>query len=738
MDPKDLNAIDRRSFLAGATGLIGTAVSGIGWAATQPCPPPLVRAAGGTSATTSCNLAPGQLPSMTLTSASASGSHGWTFGHAFRQGDVPAGSFVTTAAGGLQADVRNRWPDGSVKFAVLSGVSTFTQNVPNSIALSTTTTAPAGSSVAEPATLDVSVAFSGAVNGTYTLQSCLGINRSTWALGSPGRVRQILGPVMSEFHYYRPTSDTHLTVWFYVRAYVNGAVEVETVVENGWLNVAAPGERDYSVTVNVKGSATYSGSLSHFSHSRWSRVDWYSGGSSTVPQHNAAYLRATHIVPNYGFTNPDSSAYTGLVSSINPVPFALGDYTAAMGNVGYQPAIGLLPLWEALYCTAANSAAYIATIGNARCAGRWCMQYRDETTGRPPLFDTYPHGYPQTRNSYGNSGPAWPAAAGGGQGNSNTVQYWEGPHHPSVGYLAYLIEGRWTHLELLQFAAAYNTFCISITRNVSGYGNAVLACMNVPMTTRGAAWTWRTQGQAAAVSPTSFSVSSLAAADGAMQTQFAASLSNTMSWMNANFITGTLNGGAFKNTIGWIGQYDAIILADWWGASWMVDFQNQALGFISQLGIENLSDQTSFIAVRNFNFLNRILQLGTEATWNFRRGAVYARPYLVGTATSAAPVFYTTAQAFAILKSTDSLTTLTSNAGDPLMDHESNTVMVAGDTSDGGTGYWASALSALAFAVDAGVPGAAAAFSLVTAAPNYAPAAAGANNIPQWAIVPRS
>ncbi|HVZ35288.1 MAG TPA: hypothetical protein VG963_22835, partial [Polyangiaceae bacterium] len=271
---KERGDIDRRRFLIGAAGAATTAATGLAWAA-RPCPPPTLSVSGGSSVSTPCKAdTPGLLPSIKLTSAAASGSYGWTVGHAFKQGDVPSGAYITGNSGTLQADIRNRWPDGSVKFAVLSGIAEFTQNSAKSIALATTSAAPSGSNVAEPTNLDVSVTLSGTGAGTYTLQSCLGIDRSTWSRGSPGRVRQILGPVMSEFHYYRPTSDEHIAVWFYVRRYANGATEVETVVENGWLQVASPGQRDYSVTVSVGGASKYSGSLHHYSHARWSRVDW--------------------------------------------------------------------------------------------------------------------------------------------------------------------------------------------------------------------------------------------------------------------------------------------------------------------------------------------------------------------------------------------------------------------------------------------------------------------------------
>ncbi|MBX3590914.1 MAG: hypothetical protein KF755_08405, partial [Burkholderiaceae bacterium] len=65
--------------------------------------------------------------SSTLRVTSSSTGTGLPFsaGYAFRQGDIPAGKHITASNAslrGFQAAVKNRWRDGSVKFAVLSGL----------------------------------------------------------------------------------------------------------------------------------------------------------------------------------------------------------------------------------------------------------------------------------------------------------------------------------------------------------------------------------------------------------------------------------------------------------------------------------------------------------------------------------------------------------------------------------------------------------------------------------------
>jgi hypothetical protein len=715
---------DRRDFLLSASGVLGTAVTGIAWGAT-PCPPSTLSVSGGTSATTGCG--PSSLPTLTLTSAAASGTHGWTFGQAFARGDVPSGSFITSDAGTTQADIRNRWPDGSVKFAVMSGVSSLTQNAPRAVRFATSTSAPGGANVAEPANLDVAVTFSGGVSGTYTLQSCLGIDRSTWSKANAGRVRQILGPVMSEFHYYRPTSDAHVAVWFYVRRYANGATEVETVIENGWLNVGGPGARNYTVSVAVGGATKYSGSLNHYHHTRWSRVDWVGTDPQITPKHDAAYLRKTRLVPNYGYTSPSAAAFNNFQSAINPAPFAIGQWSNYMPGTGAHDAIGLLPRWEALYCTSGDRRAYAATISNNRGSGRWPIHYRDENTGRVALYSSYPA---MTLTTGWGTPP--PAPGGGGPDGG-----WDIPHHPSNGYLAYLIEGRWTALESLQFSAFV---AIAESNPDTRFGGGVLACFNAPLTTRGAAWAWRTVGQAAAASPAFVNGAAPTSADAALQTAFAASVNNTCDWMNKRFVTGTTSGGIHKNTIGWLGQYDRYAdngpANEWWGGCWMVQYQSLALGHISDLGIENMP-AANLVAVRDHSYDNALLRLGNESTFNFRHGANYAAPYLKNSTNQEAPSFMTPAEMYASYKAAFSMPAISANAGDTLKGHSSNADMNGSDTSNDAAGFWAVVLSVVSMAVDHGKSGAAAKRALITAASNYDPAAHGASDDPTFALVPR-
>jgi hypothetical protein len=267
----------------------------------------------------------------------------------------------------------------------------------------------------------------------------------------------------------------------------------------------------------------------------------------------------------------------------------------------------------------------------------------------------------------------------------------------------------------------------------------VLACINAPLTTRGAAWSWRTMGQAAAISPEYVAAGPPAAADLAVGNAFRKSIDDTALWSKQRYIDGTIDSGQYVNSVGWLGQYDRYgqgTATQWWGGAWMVHFQIAALAHISDLGIAGIN-QANLAAMRDHAYDGVIRLIGTDSTWNYRRAGLYAAPYLDVTNPNGPPVFYTTAQAFAIYLSVNGLPALTSNNGDTLKDHDSNNDINPGGTSNVASGYWALTITALATAVDHGKAGALAAYQKVTLATNCNPIADGVNDNPKWGIVPR-
>ena len=135
-----MTSVQRREFLRQISATLGsgTLVScGGGSAAVAPIPTPTP------TPTPAPTPAPTPTPTptshgpmqFTLTSAVSSTFAPFTLGYAFKQGHVPQGQTLVANLVTLQVTPKNRWPDGSLKIAVLAGRASLTGGVPLTVAL---------------------------------------------------------------------------------------------------------------------------------------------------------------------------------------------------------------------------------------------------------------------------------------------------------------------------------------------------------------------------------------------------------------------------------------------------------------------------------------------------------------------------------------------------------------------------------------------------------------------------
>ena len=487
---------------------------------------------------------PSDITTLTLSATGA-----FTAGQAFVQGDVPSGQPITSSITQFQGDVRSLWPDGSVRFAVLSGIAAAS----GAATLRRGGTPYSGSNVAEPSTTAV-VDFTSVVNSASgsvaggTLQASLATARSNgamaWTRTTAHRVRQILGPVMSEFHYFCPTADDHTHVWFYVRAYVNGAVEVETVVENGWLQVASPDRRNYNVEVTVAGSSRYTGTgLAQYHHTRWSRVDWASTDPAIAPTHNVAYLQRTNVVPTLAVstlaaaaysTRPENgtkhNAWTQALAE-RPAPFSLANIDPALGSGGDTDMYGIVPGWGATYLAEGNTGAFWSCVANARALGHFCVHYRDEADGRPFRGSANTtlglNGSNSGLSEVGWGGSTTPAPSGG-----TPTPEWYYSHSPAAYFTAALLTGRWQFIEGCQFivgtAEMQNGFVWS-TYRVNGWWEQ----------NRYLGWKMRDRVQAELLTPSEYGSAAVSGADANQRTEAVGRVTESVDMTYDYYVSGS-------------------------------------------------------------------------------------------------------------------------------------------------------------------------------------------------------
>ena len=464
------------------------------------------------------------MTSFDLTSAVGGANLPFALGFAFRKGDVPAGAQVAGNIPALQVSEKNRWPDGSLKFATVSGRADLVAGVARTIKLGVGV-APVGAALT---TSDLRATGITASVGAGVFGA------AAWSGADWDAPFQawISGPQMSSWVYRKALgADPHLVAWLEVRLFTDGAVEILPWIENGYLNVAAPINKNAEYVFTLGGTERFRATFDLPNHCRSVLISgsrfshWLGADPQVVPNHDKAYLQATRLVPTYGAVVPDSS---GVWSTLPQTysPLQQGNYANAMGMGGYQSAIGLLPEWDVLYLASNSRRAYAGVITNAYSAGRFGIHYRDETTQRPLRFSSYPnlvtHGGASTgiANTGASSKNSFTPGAQG-----TTPPTWDSPHHPSVGFTAYLLTGRFYFMEEVQFAATVNY--LKNTDHARKFAGGVFQSNVGANTTRGAAWAIRTLAQAACVTPDN---------DNALRAEFTASMAANVEFYYATML----------------------------------------------------------------------------------------------------------------------------------------------------------------------------------------------------------
>ena len=372
-----------------------------------------------------------------------------TFGHVFKQGDVPAGSTVIAKDSGgnpviLQVDKKATHADGSLRHAIL------TAKLPSLSASATQaiTLFAQANGAAPPA-----VSLASLLATAFDSQVSLNVGGTVYSASAKDLLQNatpkpwLAGPVVSEWIVGGPVKNggaahAHLTAYFHVRAYAGSTitkVRVDAVVENNWTSVSSPQDFTYDVTLSVGGSPVYTKSaLTHFTRARWHKTFWWGTDPCIYVKHDKNYLQDSRAVPKYMNVTPSEATLAGMLPSINPME--IGNILPYMASTGENMMIGPLPEWAALYLVSMDRRAYIATLRNADGGASFNSHYRDEVSGYPATPDDHPD------MQIDNNTTTWvPPVV------STSPYAWDMDHQPSLAYVPYLVTGDYYYLEELQF-----------------------------------------------------------------------------------------------------------------------------------------------------------------------------------------------------------------------------------------------------------------------------------------------
>jgi hypothetical protein len=615
----------------------------------------------------------------------------FALGQVFRKGDVPTGQALVLDTGASQVTPISLWDDGSIKHALVAGKADLEAGVDKTVGVYAGAAA-SGSPLTEAALIAASpnASITYGSYGTVTLASLLGTSASV--------LIENAGPQYAAFQYVAPfPNDSSLRAVFYVQLWAGGPYRVRVAVENGTA-VSTSSSKSGNATVTIAGVQRLSANVSMPGGTRWDVVAASFQESSV--RHDPAYLRASRLVPNYGYTSPSDATLDDLNKAYTPMAGLA--WETNMGATGYAPAIGLLPHWDALYCCSADPRAYEASIAHSRAYGVYSIYFRDPATKRMPRFSDYPTVYANSETL-----------------NGGGAYTWEHAHHPNAGYLPWLLTGERFHLETLQ-ANAWACYITNHNEPLEAGGLAAYQNANrvVNSQTRSRAWRFRTYAAVAAVSPTGDPV----AAD--CRSNVAA---NVARWKS-------LNVDANLPATGLIGIYDdkETSTPGFQHSIFESMFLVAALGWAWDIesGL-NTAQKAVHQAVRDFAYRAPVGLTGRGRAYNEYAWQYAPGPYrmVIGAASGTETLYSTWGAVY--------------QATYPDASQEEGKTIKAAYADDPSTdafpqGNWGHVMTALSYAKDHGAPGAASGYARVVGASNWSSNAVKYNDRPQYGVVSRT
>jgi hypothetical protein len=287
-----------------------------------------------------------------------------TFGLVLPRGAATDGVQIGSLA--TQTDVKNRWPDGSIKFAVVSAqipaTGTYALNASSGAAGSFTPTWP-------------SIVLSLVINGTTWTATPGGFSAANgWLNGPVARETRVTA---------KPTNGTtqhpQLDVVFDIRSYANGAHRIDATVQNVRDAVSMDKVGATSASLMVNGATIWAhGAVTTYSMTRWRHVEWIGGTEAAItPDFEPTYLagalpRVISSVVNtsYDLPGPNYGLMGGRPKAGNPA-ITYGEMNPDMAAGGGRQEIAPLNWWEAVYLAHKTQNQRLAVLRNGDLTGAW-------------------------------------------------------------------------------------------------------------------------------------------------------------------------------------------------------------------------------------------------------------------------------------------------------------------------------------------------------------------------------
>lgn len=396
-----------------------------------------------------------------------------TFAQVFKKGDIRQDVQVVLPGARTQVDVKRRYEDGSVRFAVVSML--LDQPAPR---LEVSLTDGVADELAKPTPVGPADLLKTDFDAVVRLRFPDGAERSASAramletAGAKART-WLAGPVVAEWLLEgapadkQGRADEDLRVQFHVRAYAGcRAVRVTVVVEN-CLDTWA-GNIGYDVEVAMGRHGWRKKGVNHRRLSRWRMDFWWPEAPRRVEvAHDLACLIESRAIPNYdrSIAVPESTladlARRWMGSGESTI-MGSGSLTRYMPTTGGRAEIGPYPRWTVEYLLSMDERAKAVVLGNGDLAGSWPIHVRNSKTGRILTLDERPKFWINGYRDGDRERPLWrpdrtpPPPPRTPDGKAHP--YYLSPdvaHMGSYAYVPYLVTGDYYYLEEAYFWANY-------------------------------------------------------------------------------------------------------------------------------------------------------------------------------------------------------------------------------------------------------------------------------------------
>ena len=450
-----------------------------------------------------------QVTSLTITEKAGvtTDNYPMTLSLVFKKGDVP--SHVTVRANGrplsTQTDVKVRWPDSSVKHALVSFI--LPQLQANQFVTLDILRGGSNANTSWMGKADLLATDFEALMSITVGEQTTNVSARQLLAGIVSLQYWLKGNIVSEFiiRDWNVNVASQLNVTYLVRVYPSiNAIRVDTVVENCWIN--ARGNITYDFTLSLGQASPQvvfaKTGLVHNQSARWRKVFWQGTTPADIQvRYNIPYIISTGLLPRYdtSLVVPEAtvaSVYSNWSGKAHDI-MDPGIITTYFPTTGGRPDIGPYPRWTAQYICGMDNRMRDVMLNTADLSGSIPVHFREtdpnrsfyqhiiSVDDRPTIWTSQP------TSTFVAPADRFPNPIG----DINTVWTVDKSHQPSLVYIPYLVTGDYYYLEELYFWAAYD-----IGDSNYQYRGGSLGIIH-ESASRGEAWGIRNVADAANIAP---------------------------------------------------------------------------------------------------------------------------------------------------------------------------------------------------------------------------------------------